>query len=97
MLPYRNPGSSTETLADLVGRLGRVPLERIPAWPAPGMATEADLLAAPGGEKRLFELVEGVLVEKPMGYYESLLAGVLVQALRDFRRRPAQHFGQHQC
>jgi Uma2 family endonuclease len=71
------------TLADLIERIGSVPLERIPARPAPGDATEADVLAQPYGEKRIYELVDGVLVEKPMGYYESLLAGVLIQLLRN--------------
>jgi Uma2 family endonuclease len=70
-----------ETLADLLERLGGVPLERIRFQPSPGTAVEADVLVRPGGEKRLFELVEGVLVEKPMGYYESLLAVVLIQSL----------------
>src|SRR4051812_1709460 len=60
-----------ETLADLVARLGSIPLEGIPARPAPGTATEADVLSHHGGEKRVYELVEGVLVEKPAGYYES--------------------------
>lgn len=69
------------TLADLIDRIGSVPLERIPARPAPGAATEADVLARPYGEKRLYELVDGVLVEKPMGYYESLLAIVLSHLL----------------
>jgi Uma2 family endonuclease len=73
-----------ETLADLVRRVGSVPLERIPARPAPGTATEADVLARLGGEKRLYELVDGVLVEKAMGYYESLLAGILIQILNNF-------------
>src|SRR5438309_3646410 len=73
-----------ETLADVVERLGSIPLERIPASPAPGTATEADVLARQGGEKRLYELVDGVLVEKPMGYYESLLAGLLIQILNNF-------------
>ena len=63
-----------ETLADLHARLGNVPLQRIRCHPAPGTATEADVLVYPRGEKRLYELVDGVLVEKPMGYYESLLA-----------------------
>jgi hypothetical protein len=45
-----------------------VPLCRIRMHPAPGTATEADVLMRPNGEKRLFELVDGVLVEKPMGY-----------------------------
>jgi Uma2 family endonuclease len=72
------------TLADLLAQIGSVPLERIPFPPAPGMATEADVLARPGGEKRIYELVDGILVEKPMGYYESLLAGILIQLLRNF-------------
>jgi Uma2 family endonuclease len=61
-----------------------VPLERIPFPPAPGSATEADLLTASRGEKRLYELVDGVLVEKAMGYYESLLAGLLLRLLWNF-------------
>jgi len=48
------------------------------------MATESDVVAGAGGEKRLYELACGVLVEKPMGYYESLLAGILIQILSNF-------------
>jgi Uma2 family endonuclease len=73
-----------ETLADVITRLGSIPLERIPARPAPGAATEADVLRRPGGEKRLYELVDGVLVEKPMGYFESRLGTVLGWALEQF-------------
>jgi len=76
--------AEVRTLADLLERIGSVPPERIPYPPAPGMATEADVLARPGGVKRLYELVEGVLVEKPMGYYESLMAGILIQLLRNY-------------
>jgi Uma2 family endonuclease len=75
---------TTETLADLHRRLGCVPLERIRCQPPPGTATEADVLVRPNGEKRLFELVDGVLVEKPMGYYESVLAAVLIRLLGNF-------------
>src|SRR5262245_23693491 len=75
-----------ETLADLLERLGGVPLERIRFHPFPGTATEEDVLMRPGGEKRLFELVDGVLVEKPMGYYESLLAALLIEFLAPFVR-----------
>jgi Uma2 family endonuclease len=75
------------TLADVVERLGSIPLERIPARPAPGTATEADVLARPVGEKRLYELVDGVLVEKPMGFYESRLAVVLSRLLEEFLDR----------
>jgi Uma2 family endonuclease len=76
--------SEVATLADLLDRLGHVPPERIRLHPAPGTATEADVLARPGGEKRLCELVDGVLVDKPMGYYESLLAALLIGFFRRF-------------
>jgi Uma2 family endonuclease len=62
-------------------RLGCVPLERIRIHPAPGTATEADVLAALEGEGMSCELVDGVLVEKAMGYYESWLAVVLLGVL----------------
>ncbi|HLX59771.1 MAG TPA: Uma2 family endonuclease [Planctomycetota bacterium] len=66
------PLTPANTLADL--HLGKIPLERIRMQPAPGTATieDADLLEQK--ENRLFELYDGVLVEKPMGYNESDLA-----------------------
>jgi Uma2 family endonuclease len=73
-----------ETLADLVKRLGDIPLNRIRAHPAPGTATEADLLDDLGDNYKMCELIDGMLVEKAMGSYESLLAGVLIQLLRNF-------------
>jgi Uma2 family endonuclease len=73
---------SAETLADLVKQLGDIPLERIRLKPAPGTATEEDLIAAlEGPRKRICELVDGVLVEKPLGTKEALLAGVIVQLM----------------
>jgi Uma2 family endonuclease len=59
-----------ETMDDLHERLGRVPLNRIRTKPAPGTATEEDLLRAP---KPICELIDGVLVEKPVGDRESIL------------------------
>jgi Uma2 family endonuclease len=64
-----------ETFADLHRRLGGIPLDRIRTHPAPGTATEADLLKPDG---RICELIDGVLVEKPVGDRESLLGGYLV-------------------
>jgi Uma2 family endonuclease len=64
--------------------LGGIPLARIRCRPAPGTATEADVLVRSNGEKRLLELVDGVLVEKPMGYYEALLAAWLIRVLGRF-------------
>ena len=67
--------TSVETFADLWERLGKVPLDRILMHPAPGTATPADVLRlADAAEKRLCELVDGVLVEKAMGQRESRLA-----------------------
>ena len=84
MTPIASAPPAIETLADLHRRLGEVPLCRIRMHPAPGTATEADVLMRPNGEKRICELVDGVLVEKPLGYYESLLAGILVGLLSHF-------------
>jgi len=65
---------------------GGVPADRVRLHPAPGSATEKDVLEIHAREKRLCELVDGVLVEKPMGYYESRLAmllGHFIQAFLD--------------
>jgi Uma2 family endonuclease len=63
-----------KTLADLRRRLGGIPLERIWFHPAPGTATEKDVIAVEARENRLCELVDGTLVEKAMGFEESRLA-----------------------
>lgn len=62
------------TIADLLDRLDGVPAERVRLYPFPGTATVEDVVAIEAEENRLFELVEGVLVEKPMGMRESILA-----------------------
>src|SRR5207244_3561876 len=69
------------TLADLLTRLGGVPLDRIRFRPAPGTAVEQDVIDLNDRENRLFELVEGVLVEKPMGFLESRLAALILRLL----------------
>jgi Uma2 family endonuclease len=76
--------SQPPTVADMLERLGGVPLDRVLSKPAPGQATEADLIEVQAKYGRLYELADGVLVEKGMGFVESLLAGVLVEALRRF-------------
>ena len=72
------------TLADLQRHLGDVPLERIRLYPPPGMASEKDALEIRAREGRLCELVDGILVEKDMASFESLLAGLLIQWLNNF-------------
>jgi len=74
MTKHRPP----ETFAELWHQLGDVPLERIPMLPYPGTATVKDVASAlEAANKRLFELVDGVLVEKAMGFIESFLANRL--------------------
>jgi Uma2 family endonuclease len=76
-----------DNLAELLERLGHIPPERIRLQPPPGLATEDDVLAAlEGPRKRLCELIDGVLVEKPMGYTESVLATFLIVQLDTYVR-----------
>jgi Uma2 family endonuclease len=74
------------TVADLWERLGQLPLDRIRLTPTPGTATEQDVLDVIDHEDRICELVDGVLVEKTMGYKESLLAMAIGEFLRRFVR-----------
>jgi Uma2 family endonuclease len=76
---YRFP--TQWNLADLLAHLGGIAAERVRLWPTPGTATEQDVLRIQQEEDRLCELVEGVLVEKVMGYHESRLAGWIIYLL----------------
>ncbi len=73
-----------QTLGDLLDRLGGISADRVRFRPTPGTATEADVLAVERSKNRLCELVDGVLVEKAMGYRESLLAAALIRWLSAF-------------
>ncbi len=72
------------TLADLLHDLGDISPDRVRARPAPGTATEQNVLDINAHEDRLFELVDGVLVEKPIGFRESLVAVFLIRILDQF-------------
>jgi Uma2 family endonuclease len=61
-----------------------VPLKRIRLIPQPGAATINDALEYRRETGILCELVDGILVEKAMGYYESLVAAVLIGMLRRY-------------
>lgn len=76
--------STAVTFADLLERFGPIPAARIRSDPPPGTASEQDVVALEAREKRLFELVDGVLVEKTMGFYESYLALHLARFLLTF-------------
>jgi Uma2 family endonuclease len=78
--------TAVETLADLLAQLGGIAPVRVRFRPLPGTATEKDVLDMQAREGRLCELVDGVLVEKGMGFLESYLAGALIEILRGFVR-----------
>jgi len=72
------------TLADVLKKLGDISPSRLRMYPAPGTATERDVLHLLDHENRLCELVDGTLVEKPMGILESCLAGLIIRLLGNF-------------
>lgn len=72
------------TMADLQEFLGNVPARRIRLYPHPGTATEDDALRVHDREGRLCELIDGILVEKDMASYESLIAGLLIQLINNY-------------
>lgn len=70
--------------AEWLHALGDIPLERIVMDPWPGTATEADLLRFVENDGRLVELIDGTLVEKPVGWIESLIATRLGKYLSNY-------------
>jgi Uma2 family endonuclease len=84
MSPATSTSAEIKTLADLRQRLGGIPLERIWFHPAPGTATEKDVIEAEDRENRLCELVDGTLVEKAMGFEESRLAIELAYVIKSY-------------
>lgn len=76
------------TLEDLVRQLGGVPLSRILRWPPPGEGTDRDVAEwLDAANKRLCELIDGTLVEKPMGARESFLAQEIAFLLKLYNRQ----------
>ena len=66
---------SPVTIAELIDQLG-VSADRIRYQPLPGTATEADVIAL--CDQNIYcELIDGVLVEKALGQYESRIAMLL--------------------
>jgi Uma2 family endonuclease len=75
-----------ETISELLEHLGGIDPHRVRLKPLPGQATEKDVLALLDHGNRLFELVDGVLVEKILGLKESALAAELGGWLTPFVR-----------
>lgn len=77
------PASPPSTLADVLHELGDIPPSRVLWTPYP--ATENDALALLDGEpRRRVELIDGILVAKPMGYREGFLATWIATCLNNF-------------
>jgi Uma2 family endonuclease len=69
------------TIADVLARLPGFPADRIRVYPAPGTATAQDVVDAEARTKRTCELIDGILVEKTSGLFESAPACILVYFL----------------
>jgi Uma2 family endonuclease len=69
--------SAELTVADLFAKFGPIPAWRVWHKPPPGTATEQDAIDADLHADRLCELIDGVLLEKAPGVYESYLGGLL--------------------
>jgi Uma2 family endonuclease len=74
--------ASWETIKELLEQLGGISPDRVRMDPLPGTATEEDLIRLNSRTDRLYELVDGTLVEKAMGYAEGFLAADLIALLR---------------
>ena len=83
------PERKTWTVADLYRRFGPIPFERIRHDPPPGAGTIDDVVRLNDHEDRLYELVDGILVEKTAGYEESFIAGEILLLLKIFVKRHA--------
>jgi Uma2 family endonuclease len=82
-----------ENLADLVKRLGDIPLERIRFRPAPGTATEKDLIEIERrGDSPLCELVDGTVVDRAIGFKESLVTSQIACHIGSYLDRDDRGF-----
>ncbi len=73
--------NTIESLGDLLASLGNISPNRVRMKPAPGTATERDVVRLREKTRRIYELVDGTLVEKAMGFKESFIAMLLVKHL----------------
>jgi Uma2 family endonuclease len=93
MATVPKPRRSFLTFDEVQEVVGHVPDWRIRVRPAPGQATEADLLEIHRKEGRLYELIDGILVEKVVATYQARLAGVLMVFLELFQKQTGQKIG----
>lgn len=79
---HGQPAGSSWTAVDLVDRFGAIPLARVRTCPPAGTATLEDMIRLQEQEDRRYELVDGTLVEKAVGFYEAYLATLLAGLLK---------------
>jgi Uma2 family endonuclease len=72
------------TLADVLHYLGGIPAYRVRSNPPPGQATEVDLVALDARKGPICELIDGILVEKDVAFFESRLAVILIYFLESY-------------
>jgi Uma2 family endonuclease len=82
--PALHPPRHFANAAQWLASLGNIPPDRIICDPWPGMATEADLLRFVERDEHLCELIDGTLVEKPVGSWEGLIAANLIFILGNY-------------
>jgi Uma2 family endonuclease len=73
-----------KTMGELLEQLGGISPHRIRLDPVPGTASEQDLIRLHERTDRLYELVDGTLVEKVMGYLEGSLAAWMLYWMQVF-------------
>lgn len=75
-------------LEDIMSAIGDVPFHRIRATTYPGPVTEAELIRLnQTKEEGLFELVDGLLVEKDMSFYEARVGLILAAEMNSYASR----------
>ena len=74
------------SLNEILDELGGIAAHRVRRGPTPGRATVADLLKA-NENGVTCELVDATLVEKAMGWSESVIAALLIEILGGFVRK----------
>lgn len=74
------------SMAELLDRLGGVSPRRVRMTPPPGTATVRDVVRLREKTRRLYELVDGTLVEKIMGAPESFVALEISFAIKAWNR-----------
>ncbi|QJW93483.1 Uma2 family endonuclease [Frigoriglobus tundricola] len=74
------------SMAELLDRLGGISPNRVRLTPPPGTATVRDVVRLRDKTRRIYELVDGTLVEKVLGAPESFVAGEVLMHIKNWNR-----------